>query len=61
MVGKRIAKFRKRKGWTQKQFAKATGLSKSYIAAIEAGKRPGIKTVSIIAEVLGVDVRDLLG
>ena len=57
MVGKRIAKFRKEKGWTQKQLAKATGLSKSYISSIEEGKLPGIKTVVVIAEALGVETR----
>ena len=59
MVGKRIAKLRDEKGWTQKQLAKATRLSKSYIASIEEGKRPGIKTAVIIAEALGVKVREL--
>lgn len=60
MVGKRIAKLRDEKGWTQKQLAKATRLSKSYIASIEEGKRPGIKALAIIAEELGVEVGELL-
>ncbi|TGE36910.1 XRE family transcriptional regulator [Desulfosporosinus fructosivorans] len=60
MVGKRIAELREEKGWTQKQLAKTTGLSKSYIAAIEEGKHPGLKTVAIIAEALGVEARTLL-
>lgn len=59
MVGKRITKLRKDKGWSQKDLADATGLSKGYIAAIEEGRSPGIKTISIIAEALGVEVRDL--
>lgn len=59
MVGKRIANLRKEKGWTQKQLAKATRLSKSRIAAIEGGGRPGIKTVAMIAKALGVEVGEL--
>lgn len=61
MVGKRIAKMRKEKKWTQKQLAEAARLSKSRIAAIEEGKRPGIKTVVMIAEALGVETRELFG
>ena len=60
MISKRIAKLRKEKGWTQKELAKATKLSRSYIAAIEEGKRPGIKSLAIIAEALGVDAKGLL-
>ena len=60
MIGKRIARLRGEKGWTQKELAKATRLSEGYIASIEEGKRPGIKTAVIIAEALGVEVRELL-
>ena len=59
MVGKRIAKLREEKGWTQKRLAKIAGLSKSYIASIEEGKRPGIKAAAMIAEALGVEVTKL--
>ena len=59
MVGRRIAELRKEKGWTQKELAKATRLSNGYIAAIEAGIRPGVKAVAIIAEELGVEVGEL--
>jgi len=60
MVGKRIAKLRKSKGWTQVDLAKAARLSKGYIASIEEGDgHPRIKTVAMIAAVLGVEVRKL--
>ena len=59
MVGQKIARFRKKKGWTQRGLAKATKLSKSYIAAIEEGKHPGVKTLAIIAEALGIEVKEL--
>lgn len=59
MVGKRIAKLRKGKGWTQADLAKATRLSKGYIAAIEKGGCPGMKTVAMLAQALGVEVREL--
>jgi len=60
MVGQKIARLRKEEGWTQKELAKATGLSKSRIAAIEEGDHPGVKTVAIIAEALGVRMEELL-
>ena len=61
MIGKRIARLRKEKGWTQANLAKATGLSKGYIAAIEEeGKIPRIKTLARIAACLDVDLGELL-
>jgi len=61
MVGKRIAEFRKDRGWTQKELAKVTKLSKGHIAAIEEGREiPKIKTIAIIAECLDVDLQSLL-
>jgi len=59
MIGKIIAKLRREKRWTQKDLAKATGLSKSRIAAIEEGSHPGVKTVAVIAAALGVEAREL--
>jgi transcriptional regulator with XRE-family HTH domain len=60
MVGKRIAIFRKKNEWTQNELARAARLSRSYIAAIEEGKEPGVKAIVQIAEALGVKVEDLL-
>ena len=38
LLGKNIKKLRKAKGYTQKQVAKATGVSPDYISKIENGK-----------------------
>jgi transcriptional regulator with XRE-family HTH domain len=59
MVGKMIANLRKKKGWTQRELAQATRLSTGHIANIEEGARPGIKTMALIAEALGVEVSAL--
>ncbi|ABO49765.1 putative transcriptional regulator, XRE family [Desulforamulus reducens MI-1] len=60
-VGKSIAKLRKQKKWTQSKLAKETGLSRGYIASIEQGRRhPALKTLTIIAEKLGVEMRELI-
>ncbi|MFZ3172089.1 MAG: helix-turn-helix transcriptional regulator [Carboxydocellales bacterium] len=56
----RIARIRIDKGWTQEKLALATGLSRGYISAIERGKaQPKLKTLSIIAQSLGVEIEKL--
>lgn len=59
MIGKRIAQLRKEKGWTQKDLAKAARLSRGYIASIEEGGSHAVKTVTMIAEALRVEAREL--
>lgn len=59
MLGAKIAKLRKSKGWTQKNLADATRLSQGYIASIEGGRMPGIRAIALIAMALGVEVGDL--
>lgn len=59
-IGANIARIRRQKGWTQRELAKAAGLSHDYISAIERGKGiPSLKTLAIIAEKLGVDIKEL--
>ena len=38
IIGKRIQKIRKSKGYTQQQFAEKIGLSTNYLSDIERGK-----------------------
>jgi len=61
MVGKRIAKLRKERRWTQRYLGNAVGLSRGYIASIEEGDvYPSIKAVAVIAKILGVGAGELL-
>lgn len=61
MIGKRIAQLRKKRGWTQKDLAEETGLSRGYISTIEEGGiHPSVKTLALIAGALGVEARELL-
>jgi len=55
-IGKRIADYRKLKRLTQSELAEAVGVSKGYIAAIEEGRRPRIKTLARIAEFLDIKI-----
>jgi len=59
-VGRKIACLRRQKRWSQLKLAKETGLSRSYIAAIEEGKgHPSLKALVVIAEKLDVGLKEL--
>jgi len=61
-IGSVIAKRREGK-MTQEQLARRAKVSRSYLAALEAGhrKNPSISVLRRIAKALGVPVTDLLG
>ena len=53
--------FRDHCGMTQKQLAGAAGINPLYLSQIERGVRTGsARTLSALAEALGVDVDDLI-
>ncbi|MCY3774706.1 MAG: helix-turn-helix transcriptional regulator [Candidatus Aminicenantes bacterium] len=53
--------FRDHRGMTQKQLAGAAGINPLYLSQIERGVRTGsARTLSALAEALGVDVDDLI-
>ncbi|WAM36575.1 helix-turn-helix domain-containing protein [Caldicellulosiruptor acetigenus] len=62
MIGKKIRHLRKEKGLTQKELAKLTGISQSYISELEAGIKtnPSIEIAKRIAEVLEIDICQLV-
>ncbi len=61
VVGKRIRTLRMEKGWSQDEFDDITGLHRAYIGAVERGeKNVTLKTLKIIADALGVRIRDLV-
>jgi len=58
-LGKRIKEIRLRKGLTQEGLSARSGLTKSYISLLEAGKKiPAISTLSGIAVALGMTIGD---
>jgi transcriptional regulator with XRE-family HTH domain len=62
-IGKRIAEYRKLKGWNQRQLAQAVGYSLSLVEKIERGAR-GIERYSVLhtfARALSVDISELTG
>jgi len=54
--------WREHRGLTQRALAEKAGLTQAYIAQIETGRRKGdVGVYRRLAEVLGVDIEDLLG
>jgi transcriptional regulator with XRE-family HTH domain len=61
-IGLIIAYYRKLQGMTQEELAEACGLSVGYVSQLEAPGSyfcPSVKTLFIIAEVLGTTVSKL--
>ncbi len=62
-IGKKIAKYRKEKGLSQEELANEVGISYSYITQIEAPnvtKKMSLEVLYDIADVLDIDVKELL-
>ena len=61
VIGARIRAARHRRGLTQRAVADALGINDRHVHAWEAGRRnPGPKHLAKLAEVLGLQVTDLL-
>lgn len=56
-----LSVWRRYRGMTQQELGEAAGIGKSYISQIESGAKTGsVKCLHRIAEVLGVDLDDLI-
>ncbi|MED3573040.1 helix-turn-helix transcriptional regulator [Cytobacillus praedii] len=62
MIGKNIARIRKKRGYTLSEFAELANISKSYLSNIERdiNKNPSLEVMQKIAKVLNVDLITLL-
>ncbi len=62
MIGDNIASLRKKKGLTLSELAERSNISKSYLSNIERSinKNPSIHVVEKIAQVLDVDVKNII-
>lgn len=61
IVGEQILKFRKEKGFTQKELGEAIGVSSSAVSQWESGGTPDISLLPALSDVLGVTVDALFG
>ena len=61
IIGARIRAARHRRGLSQKQVGDALGINDRHVQAWESGRRnPGPKHLAKLAEVLGLEIADLL-
>lgn len=62
-IGIKVAKYRKERNMTQEDLANAVGVSYGYITQIEAPnvvKKISLEVLYDIADVLNIDIKDLL-
>ncbi|MCI8291108.1 MAG: helix-turn-helix transcriptional regulator [Clostridia bacterium] len=62
-IGTKISKYRIKNGLTQEQLANKVGISYSYLTQIEAPnviKKMSLEVLFDIADVLNIDIKDLL-
>jgi transcriptional regulator with XRE-family HTH domain len=61
LVGQKIAKLRKKKGFSQEEFAEECGFHRTYIGTIERGEQSiTIKNLMRMALILNVEIRILV-
>jgi len=61
LVGRNFSRLRREKGFTQEQFAEASGFTQQYVSDLERGKRnPTVVTLFELASALGVNHVDLV-
>jgi transcriptional regulator with XRE-family HTH domain len=63
MFLKKLAEFRKQKGWSQERLAKESGISYNTLIKLERNgiKNPKIETVIKLADALKVSLDELVG
>ncbi len=61
-IGENIRKYRNERGFTQKELAEKSNLSRSYLADLERDRyNPSLDSLKLIADSLEIDVSVLLG
>jgi XRE family transcriptional regulator, regulator of sulfur utilization len=61
-IGENIRKLRLEREWSQDVFADRSGLNRAHVGEIERGEsNVTIQTLKIVADTLGVKIRDLIG
>lgn len=60
MIGERVRKYRRQKGWSQEQLGAMISFSQSKISKIENGDWDSLSDLRLIAKALGVKLKDLI-
>ncbi|GAA4447878.1 helix-turn-helix transcriptional regulator [Novipirellula rosea] len=60
--GERVRKLRKKRGWSQEEFAHQCGLDRTYVGGVERGERNiALRNIERIAETLEMTLSQLMG
>lgn len=61
LIGRKIAYYRRLRGYTQEQLAERIGISSNYLSQIECGRREKcpLYTLMLAADALGITLKDL--
>ena len=60
LIGERVRKYRRRKGWSQEQLGAMIGFSQSKISKIENGDWDSLSDLRVIAKALDVKLKELI-
>lgn len=61
LLGARLAKLRKERGWSQEQLALESGIARSYLGGIERGQRNiALLNICKLADTLGIEPSELM-
>ena len=60
MIGERVRKYRRQKGWSQEQLGAMIGFSQSKISKIENGDWDRLSDLRLIARALEVPIEELV-
>lgn len=60
LIGERVRKYRRQKGWSQEQLEELVGFSQSKISKIENGDWDSLSDLRLIARALGVKLKELI-
>ena len=60
LIGNRIRKYRRQKGWSQEQLGELVGFSQSKISKIENGDWDSLSDLRLIAKALEVPIEELI-
>jgi len=61
LLGSRLAKLRKERGWSQEQLALESGIARSYLGGIERGQRNiALLNICKLADTLGIEPSELM-
>lgn len=60
LIGERVRKYRRQKGWSQEQLGELVHFSQSKISKIENGDWDSLSDLNLLAAALGVNIEDLV-